>query len=1174
MSYPSLLGPVPIEGRPGANSSQRFWIDAANPELKKANQPEIYYYFPHHPRLVENGKSQPILSLILVLNRQPTPQDDTILPLIQQGIVNFEITFAPTDSERPKDTATIVYRPLFTREVNFALISDRDAMLVTLATATASSPPARAAINATLTREETLTFLSTLDKASLNLTRPLRVQSHVTYRVAATTQTLRLFGAWTAVYDFLKSRLSASGTLSLADLSQYFSQLLQEEIIGVFAIVGQGKEERVVRPDSALLFSRFLKLASVILKAELSDFITETPDPRYRLRGRPHPMFQLDYQQAYTHAGQTTLELTTDLSEILGGVLDGFDRSLFIQIVAPSTSSHTSRRQIMGLTEVPRRLKTSATQPNQSGSLRQSVELAAIEGRLQSIPQTLQPSATAVLNVQVLEASSAIQVPSKNLAGNLATTERVKQWWVDNMIVARPDHWPNGLKVKNLPIIQDPNAALWVDRRNSSQYWYAPSFAVVSPSPTEDPALSPFLFTFERTGTTQTGQPALTGQVRITLQQQIGDRTQAALKVHGNPIAHPVPLFNVAILMSIPFIDSKDGKLKRNLFTAVVQQSGNQIIANVELLNEWVRLCYGALGSPGFQRESVQVLVSYTYQGYVPFRMEEVEIAYGGKLAITPVLYAQDDALQMKQQPYLDVINLTYQHPQASIRLRKEARIDLSTDSIDRIKRSEELLSRSGFASARPTLIDGMQKVRPIETDLIRIKPPLLQITPIATPIVARPQLEASLELQKILVREQYAQQSLMRQESRDILFPCQQFGSFYREQIAETSLAIGCRDAFQLGQTAYRQYEKIEELTHPAYTIYRSLQQPGRFLIVPTHYRITRYESTEGSKAYRPCIIVYLQIDAAVAANNRVVFQTMVQPDLSPYVRQNLVDSLRPYARDPILEYPTDIVSKMVYTWAAIDQVVPSAVLSPNGFRVVLDTDLVHAQVVQNMLQRSGFYGSVRIELPDGLMLQSNLSLELSTITGPWSGPFSTAIVGGNQINLTNNIERSIALSDLLLYSGAVRASSPMPVETLLSPGASVSFKLDQACDRVIPVYAVAPGTATLEEVRSYVEDIHTNVAFVDLVNYDNHNLQRLEILTQLSGVVGTYRVLMDGVSRIGTMDLVLPLTVYLANRMLQFKVTQIFKTGEQQVTPWMNWDLTLQGNIVSLTWEMLQFA
>jgi hypothetical protein len=53
---------------------------------------------------------------------------------------------------------------------------------------------------------------------------------------------------------------------------------------------------------------------------------------------------------------------------------------------------------------------------------------------------------------------------------------------------------------------------------------------------------------------------------------------------------------------------------------------------------------------------------------------------------------------------------------------------------------------------------------------------------------------------------------------------------------------------------------------------------------------------------------------------------------------------------------------------------------------------------------------------------------------------------------------------------------------------------------------------------------------------------------------------------------DLILPLTVYLANRILQYQVTKILKTGEQITTPWINWDLTLQGNIVSLTWETIQ--
>jgi hypothetical protein len=469
MSYPSPLGPSQADGQIGADSL--LWPDAANVELKKANQPEIYYYLPKFPRLVRDSRERPVFALTLVLDRRPTPQDETISPLIQQGMVNFEITFAPA-AAAPEDTAAIVYRSLFTREVGFKLICDHLPSAITLATATANSPPAQAAISATLNRDETLALLSTLDGTATSL----KLDSQITYRVASTEQTLRLSGAWVAVYDFLKPRLSAAGTFSVAELYEYFAQMLEEQVLSVFASVTKSQEERVAKPDAALLFNRFLRLAAIVLRCESLELENDHPQNRYSLRGRPHPMFHLDYKQTYTNVGQTTLALTTGLAEILGGALDGLDRSLFIHLVAPSPTSAANSEG--GLTTIPRRLHTSSGQ-RRNNSMRNPVELAAISGTIQSIPLALQPSATAMFKPQVLAASAAIQVQNQDLAMG----GRVKQWWLDDMIVDRP----KVPIVKSLPVIQDPNAATWSDRLDATRYWYAPSFAVVSPSPTADP---------------------------------------------------------------------------------------------------------------------------------------------------------------------------------------------------------------------------------------------------------------------------------------------------------------------------------------------------------------------------------------------------------------------------------------------------------------------------------------------------------------------------------------------------------------------------------------------------------------------------------------------------------------------------------------------------------------
>ena len=59
----------------------------------------------------------------------------------------------------------------------------------------------------------------------------------------------------------------------------------------------------------------------------------------------------------------------------------------------------------------------------------------------------------------------------------------------------------------------------------------------------------------------------------------------------------------------------------------------------------------------------------------------------------------------------------------------------------------------------------------------------------------------------------------------------CARTAEWRRARPSSAPYEIGCRDAFKLGQTTYRQNEEIADPTivSPQYRVYRSLQQPGR---------------------------------------------------------------------------------------------------------------------------------------------------------------------------------------------------------------------------------------------------------------------------------------------------------------------------------------------------------
>jgi hypothetical protein len=138
-------------------------------------------------------------------------------------------------------------------------------------------------------------------------------------------------------------------------------------------------------------------------------------------------------------------------------------------------------------------------------------------------------------------------------------------------------------------------------------------------------------------------------------------------------------------------------------------------------------------------------------------------------------------------------------------------------------------------------------------------------------------------------------------------------------------------------------------------------------------------------------------------------------------------------------------------------------------------------------------------------------------------------------------------------------------PAETRTVPAGTPAAAAWAAC------HPAPAGPADLEEIRSFLEEIHTNVVFVNLVHFANHGLTGVDIEARIKGVPGTRPVPMNGDPPRGTLDFLLPITTYLAQHVLQFRVLKTFSAAPPQHTPWIDWDLETSGNVVSLTWELI---
>ncbi|MCX7257377.1 MAG: hypothetical protein NTZ64_11730, partial [Polaromonas sp.] len=373
------------------------------------------------------------------------------------------------------------------------------------------------------------------------------------------------------------------------------------------------------------------------------------------------------------------------------------------------------------------------------------------------------------------------------------------------------------------------------------------------------------------------------------------------------------------------------------------------------------------------------------------------------------------------------------------------------------------------------------------------------------------------------------------------------------------------------LGQASPLTYQELVALNRPGYRVFRNLRQPGRFLLVPLAYDITRYAPGTAERAYRPALIVYAALDADHLENSRIRFEAMLGPAITPYEMQDLRRRLLLEAASPVLELPNMLAQRTEFSWnlAATPPVEAATSATPDCLHTALSTDLASALLLKTLIQNTGLTGQARFTLEDASVVTSALSVHLGRITGPWpTGPV-TLQPNGAALQLSNRIEGSVAVKDVYLFNGAGEPAR-VSVEATLAPGATLEVAVSGAFAVAQADCApLADGKPTFEEVRAMIEDIECNVVFLDVVNYENHGLTRIDVDARLKDVPGVFRVGMD--SRRGSVNFLLPLTTYLATRIVEFQLTKVFASRPSEVTEWKSWDMEVNSNIVTITTQMI---
>lgn len=395
--------------------------------------------------------------------------------------------------------------------------------------------------------------------------------------------------------------------------------------------------------------------------------------------------------------------------------------------------------------------------------------------------------------------------------------------------------------------------------------------------------------------------------------------------------------------------------------------------------------------------------------------------------------------------------------------------------------------------------------------------------------------------------------------------------------------MAVGCRDALKLGAIDYHEYAPLTDPGMPSTLgVYRSIFQPSRFLLVPTNYRITRFGRDAAERSYRPATFLYSSLDADHPDSNKCVLMATLAPDIAPHVHERLRELLRKYSPSPVLNYMTEIEAEVSYAWSISNsKVVRETVMVRrwDSFLATITIDLEQAPLLESMLSSGGISVAATFTLPDKSQLLTSLSLNLNEIVGPNdTGPVEIEASAGG-LTLINKIEVDVDVDDILQIDDQAMPGTnsiiPLPVEKTLKRGEPYQYVPPQALvaqARLVPVAIPKAGSAaTLTEIRSFVEDIFTEIAFINLINYANHGLSAITLQARIKDVDGVYDVATSEQQQVTVIQAVLPLTRYLAHPILEFQATLTEPDGTKKQTAWIPWPLETKGNVVGLTWDIL---
>lgn len=757
--------------------------------------------------------------------------------------------------------------------------------------------------------------------------------------------------------------------------------------------------------------------------------------------------------------------------------------------------------------------------------------LAALQlaGRTEGVLLAMSPGAT-------VPAAALIASAATRPGGRLSAQQA---WFAGNDLSIAED--AAAAPLRPLPVADDPDAAVWPDAVKPMTRWYAPGFVLVQPAPGADPDSADFAFLLRHTAPAIGPggvRPGLAATLRFTL--GVVPPAGASAAAAGGMLRQ-VPLGGLGVALDLPYRVAGQAAARRQRFPGAVTVAGTQLRITLELLDDWARLAYGALAfPPAAGGEPARLVVSYAFSAYVHLDGLEVQVVAGGKLlevavaprppvepARTPVFVAQQNAVFL---------------PHGALALRQEARL------------------RAGPMGAAAAALARPGGIRPEGGRPEVVRPDVL----IPRPPVFVPQVP----------NQRIATRTMAREDLVDAVLPCATLGGLYLEDSDGRRTPIGCRDALTLGEPSPRAFEEIPALKDAAFRVYRSLQQPGRFLLLPSLWRVGRYGPGVAGRAFRPMMLLYATLADDPALDRYSLVATLVA-DVGAARLARLraaLAGLAPAWVAPDLVLPTDpfVAAETRFAWAVPGgMAAPQTLAVADSFTLTMTMDAASALLVTAAIGQSGISGQVTFALPDGTSLAGALQLD-GEVTGPAETGPVTAEVAGGLVMLQNRTAQPANVFGLVCRDAA-GALREVPVGTTLAAGATQGVPVaaevvGEVASALADARMAAP--APIETLDLFVEDIVQRVLFINQINFANHAITALAVLARIAGLgEGQQQPLAEGASL--TLTFTLPVTAYLDQRKLEFALAVTTPAGTT-TTPWRARALSASA-VVGLTPDLL---